>query len=760
MRERAREVCRAAADCCATVARYAIAARKPCVARGLRLALGRLRGGGGARSGGVLRPSLFRDEQGVTTAGMAVALLVTLSLVFSSAQVYRVSTASAEIQEVADAAVLAAENEVAEFMVAVRVCDAVVLSMTLLSVSAYGLGVAALCVPAGASVGAKLVELGSKVAEARDSFARKAEEGLNALQRALPFIAAANAASVAAANNPRDASAGYFAAAVLVPCEGEPLGVGSAQGVVEVGESVAGGADGIRAAAERAEQAAQQANEAKARAFERDCGASPSYCMHERADHLAGLSAGDNPVYRSVDAWSFTAALRRAQAYYAARLASEQPASSSVAEQANSALRKRFYAYAAERLATGYVVETPDAFEASFPHLFRNTEELRATPLYDEAAYPVTERDGALTMHAWPGCPNAAGAAGSGSIRSLEEGGYETCALCGFAPSSLGNVAAASTAIENGFEYHYEAVARAAEDYERARAELAPVTAEVKSAAGSLIDECAQVMAEFGPQRIEASPPGAKGAVALVVNLDASAADAGFESMFVGGGHTLGTRAAVSGATLAADASHDGSTVITSLLDGFGQDGGAAVGAARVVLDCWSGLLGAFAQGQDALSGAVESALGSLPLASASGLGTWASGKLRDAVASCGLEPVELDALKPVLVNTGHVAAAGEDAFSVRFLEVKQRALATSSGSGSLFVALVDDVEADALGFLDRAEGGVTVASVELPVGGVRIPVKLALPSFAADEARGFVAECARKVRSAAGSFTGVRVWE
>ncbi|WP_172136904.1 TadE/TadG family type IV pilus assembly protein [Adlercreutzia sp. ZJ473] len=707
-----------------------------------------------------VRLSLFRDESGVTTVGMAVALLVTLSLVFSSAQVYRINTASAEIQEVADAAVLTAENEVAEFMVAVRVCDAAVLSMTMLSASACGLGAVALCVPAGASIGGQLVELGEKMAEARDSFARKAEAGLNALQRALPFLAAANAASVAAANNPRGAVAGYFAAAVLVPFEGKPISIADAQAVSDAGKAVSDSAEDIRAAVGRAEQAAEQANEAKLRAFERDCGASPAYCMYERADHLASLPADENPLYRSVDAWSFSVALRRAQAYYPARLAAEHPASSSVAEQANSELRKRFYAYASEQLSTGYVVETPDAFEARFPRLFRSTEELRSTPLYDEAVYPVTDRDGVLTMHAWPGCPNAAGAVSAGSIRSLEEGGYQTCELCAFTPSSLGNVAAASTAIDNGFEYHYEAVARAAEDYARAREELAPKAEEVKGRAGGLIDACAQAMADLGPQRIAASPPGAKGAIALVVNVDASAADAGFESAFVSGGRTLGTRAAVSGATLLADAGHDGSTVITSLLDGFGQGGGAAVGAARVVLDCWSGLLSAFAQGQEALSGAIEGALGSLPLASASGLGAWASGKLRDAVAACGLEPVKLDALKPVLVNTGRVAEAGDDAFSVRFREAKRRALATSSGSGSLFAGLVDDVEDGALGLLDDAEGGVTVASVELPVGGVRIPVKLALPSFAADEARGFVAVCAQKVRSAVGAAAGARAWE
>lgn len=708
---------------------------------------------------GARRRALFRDERGVTTVGMAVAILVSLSLLFTTAQVYRVNAACAEIQEVADAAALAAQNEVAEFMVAVRVCDAAVLSMTLLSVSAYGLGVVALCVPAGAGVGEQLVELGAKVADARDAFARKAAAGLNALQKALPFLAAANAASVAAANNAAGAQAGYFAVAVLVPSEGDDIVVGDAQGASELEDAVNGSSQDIREAAERAEEAASAANEAKLRAFESDCGVAPSPCMYERAGRLASLSSSDNPLYHSVDAWSFSVALKRVRAYYAARLVSEQPASESTYDQVKSAMRKRFYAYAVDELARAYVVDESDVFEAYFPHLFRNTEQMRETSLYDEQVYPISEQGEARSMHAYAGCPNAQGAVELGSIRELEQGAFEICELCGFAASSLGNVASASTSINNGFEYHYEQFVQAVEDYQRARDELSPKTAEVKGLAGDLLDTCAQVAGSASSLRISASPPGSNGVVALVVNMDASAADAGFESAFVRGGMTLGARAAVSGATLVADSSHDGSSVITSLLDGFGQDAGAAVGAARVVLECWSELLGAYARGQDALVEGARVALDSLPLASGSGLGTWAAEKLQDALGVCGLEPAQLDALKPVLVNTSRVTADGQDAFSVRYAQVKQYALSTSSSSGNVFEGLVDSVEADALDALEVAEDGVVVALIDFPVGNVSIPVTVALPSAMADDARSFVDQAADQVRSLVGEVAGVRVW-
>ena len=123
----------------------------------------------------MMKRDVLFEKDGFSTLGMVVALLVTLSLLFSAARVYRVSSASADIQNVADAAALAAENEVAEFMIVVRVCDAVVLSLSLTGLASYGLGIVALCVPGAAGVGEKLIEMGGKVMDARDAFADKAD---------------------------------------------------------------------------------------------------------------------------------------------------------------------------------------------------------------------------------------------------------------------------------------------------------------------------------------------------------------------------------------------------------------------------------------------------------------------------------------------------------------------------------------------------------------------------------------------------------
>lgn len=701
----------------------------------------------------------FHDEEGMTTVGMVLALLVTLALVFSAGQAYRVGSASSEVQNVADAAALAAQNEVGEFMIVVRVCDAVVLSLSLTSLVATGLGVAALCTPATAAASETLLKAGRDVAHARDRFAEKAADGLNRLQRLLPFLAAANAASVAAANN--GASSNYVALAVLAPSAGEEISVDGAAELEEVGATVDGAADEVRQAADEAERAAERANEAKLRAFEHDCGLNPSYCMYERAATLAGMSGTENPLFRSVDTWSFSVALKRAQAYYPRRLAAEAPADGSVEEQARSALRTRFYAFAVEEVGRGYVHESDDSFDASFPHLPKNTAEMRATTLYTEAVYPCTvDEEGRATAHAWAGCPAAAGAGSLVSIAQTEAESYAECARCGFSAASMGKVAAASTSIENGFEYHYEAVASAAEDYEKARAELDPLANEVKRRAGGLFDEVRNALGKVAGKRLSAQPPGRYGVIALVANTGSLAASDGFGSSFVRGGGALGARAAVSAATLVADSSEEGATVVSSLLDGVKDQGGAAVGALGTVLDCWSGLLGAYAQGQEALDDAVSSSLDGLPLTGASGLGAWAAGALREAVRAVGLAPAELDALKPVLVNSAHVAARDEGAFGARLLSLKEQAIAHPLGSNDVFATIVGTVETEVVEGIQGFDGSVEIAVIELWDGGPSFPVSIALPQAAKDAASDLVQRVADGLRGVYAQVTGVRVWE
>ncbi|MBR0405533.1 MAG: molybdenum cofactor biosynthesis enzyme [Eggerthellaceae bacterium] len=727
-----------------------------------------------------MKRGLFVDERGFTTTSMVLSLLITLSLLFTAAQVYRIQSASAEVQDVADASALAAQNQVAEFMILVRFCDAAVLSLSLTGLVVTGLGVAALCTPVTAELSEALIEAGKRIISARNTFSERSSKALEKLQEALPYFSAACAASVAAANNADSSGANYLGCAILVPFEGEPIEADVGKKAEELAEDVEGEADEIREDAERAEEAAQEAEKCKLRAFMRDCGDNPDYCMYERAFHLAGMTGLDNPLYESVDAWSFSVALNRAQSYYSARLAQEVPESPSVGDQARSALREHFYRYANELMAEGFVVEDEDSFEAYFPRLPSNTSEMRSTSLYTDSVYPVTEdveqtvseyeeggevitevlEESYYVMHAWSGCPLAGAPIFYGSISQLEAGDFRTCPACEFGAASMGKVAAASTSVPNGFEYHYRALADEAEAYEKARREAQEPKEKVERSVGELFDELVEALKETAGKRISSKPPGSYGAIAFVVNAGSTSTSGGFASSFVPGGASLGPRAAVAAATLVDEGSAEGRTVLNSALDNLKEGGGFAVGAAGMVLDAWSWLVVAYSNGQSALADAIEEGLNGLPLVGASGLGTWAAGKLEGAIEAVGLQPTEVGALKPVLVNSGHVAAKG-DGQAAGLLSAKRLVVAHPLMSTDLFSSILTDAERVAIQQVEGLGDTLEIASIELlGEGGPSIPVTIPIPEPAKAYAVSAIQGLFGRVRSYYIETSGVRVWE
>lgn len=703
---------------------------------------------------------LFRDEQGMTSVGMAVSLLICMALMFSGAQVYRSMSAAAEVQEVADAAALAAENEVAEFMVAVSVCDATVLSMTLLGATVFGIGAVSACVPPLAGISGELIALGEKVVSARDRFLESASAGLDSLQRVLPLLSAASASNVAKANSSGAAEGDYTGLAVLVPAEGDAIGAPD-DGLSSVGDELEESADCIRDKAACAEELAQNAGEAKQRAFLADCGSAPDRCQYERAQSLSSIDAHDNPLYSSVDAWSFSVALERAKSYYSARLADESSLSPSNADIGGHAFRMRFYQYACSELSGAYAHEDGSGVSLCFPKLFHNMDEFRSTELYVEAVYPLSAASGEgdrQTIHSCSDCPEVTAIVGWGSMMQLDSGAYDACDRCQMSVEGLGNVAAASTNVPTGFEHHYEVVRAASVEYQSAMDELAPVKSEVEEAVTPIFDLIGDLISEVGGKRISTSPPGSSGCIAMVVNNARPSADAGFETSLVGGSSSLGACAAVSGAALIEDTSHENSSLITSLLDGFDGDGGAAVGSARIALDVWSGLLKAYEDGQTALADALEKGLGSVSIGTVSGLGEWASEALSAIVGKAGLEPANLKASKAVLLNTGYVASVDAGAFSVAFSKAKSSALSASSSSPDVLTGVVSSVADDAIAAIGDAT--ITIAVIEFPVGDGSIPIEISLPEGVKSGAEGIVARIRDSLADLVAGASGMRVWQ
>ena len=136
---------------------------------------------------------------------------------------------------------------------------------------------------------------------------------------------------------------------------------------------------------------------------------------------------------------------------------------------------------------------------------------MRLTSLYSDAIYPKrkTNKDCFLFMHGegCPGCSNQT-RVGSGSIQEMDgSGAYATCPHCKFSASSMGKVAAASSNIENGFEYHYNEVAHAAEEYEKARLKLDPLSKSIKDTAQGLFDTIFEGISEVSAKRLKILPP-------------------------------------------------------------------------------------------------------------------------------------------------------------------------------------------------------------------------------------------------------------
>lgn len=290
--------------------------------------------------------SLFWAEEGFSTVGMVLALLISISLIFTAARVYEINSCSSRVQEVADAAALAAENTVGEFYLVAGICDAVLLSLSLTTAGCLGLSVVCACVPPASGFSKTFLEMAQKTKKARDSFSKSANESLERLAQALPFIAAVKAQEVYSANSSLSDGAHYQGIVVLSPWEvetGDSLSFhDSDESLSEVEQS----RDSLEDVAAQAEEAAKRANEWKQYGYEHDSISPDAYCMYERAAKLAGMAGSDNPFFSSVDTWSFGASLERAKTYYRLRYQTEAPNGQSVDELSNSALRKRFYAYA------------------------------------------------------------------------------------------------------------------------------------------------------------------------------------------------------------------------------------------------------------------------------------------------------------------------------------------------------------------------------------------------------------------------------
>ena len=652
-------------------------------------------------------------EDGFTTAGMAVALLLSVVLAFGAVQAHWVQSRSGQIQYVADAAVLAADGAVAELVVYAQTIDAALLSLSLMGIASYAACGVAAFIPGGEAISAKFADLGESIFKTRKAFLKTAQKGLDTAQTLMPAICTKRACEVIEANA-RLSGQTYYGVAIPLPLEGEKLSLDDGNQTQNSAQEIDSKTDEVSEEVEKQQEAREQMDKAKLAAWKADCGS--DVCMRERAQTLAGLSGADNPKYASVDTWGFTVPLKRAKRYYSARLEAEPGANASGSPElvGESVARKAYYAYALTEVSKGRVSKDGQGNEKpDLKELARNTAQVKETSLYTDAVYPVGISGSKKTLHAYEGCPayQKQKPTGTAAVSAIDTGEVGKCSQCKFSVVTLGRVPSASTSINNGFEYHYRLVVEASKSYEEAAQKVAQGQSELEEAAGQMASALKEALSSLAQARIDIQPPGRYGCICIVV---AGESKLNIGESFIEAPARLGKRIAISGATLAQDADVDQSEVLQAVGAGLVPQEGLADFLAKTLFGCWGDALGAYEEGTQGVVDVIGKVMGSIPLVG-SDLSVWVTDKFKDAAEQCGLSPAQVKAYKPVLVNTQVILEADSSSLSNALLSAKEGAELASEAS-------IGDIS----GILDMLKGCGT-GDVKLDANGALVLATLSL---------------------------------
>lgn len=626
---------------------------------------------------------MFVDERGSTTVAAAVAILVSLVLVFGLANVQWATSAAADVQSVADAGALAGASVIASYATVAQVLDALVLSLGLIGMLTFAIGLVLSAIPLVGTAGPPVLEAAQSVFRARAALSKSASRGLQRLEEVVPYLVAANSFLTVRAN--RTSNASYVGVAVPYPLEGSSdFGILEADDADEKVEELRGQGEKIDELSEVAGTHQALADEALERGWLADCGDNP--CMRERAGTLAGLSGTLNPSYPTSVGWNFGVPILRARAYYQQRLDQEVPLDASIAERVRSEARKAFYGYALQEVNGSSYIEYGDGTVACDLHgLPANTQDVRSTAMYTDAIWPTSQQADGLVVHAYAECPGADGPiVAYSSVAAIEAGERAECSVCQFTVVDLGRVGAASTAIDNGFEYHWARVVEASCDYEFQRMRQIEAEGEARAASEVATNMFEEALKGLSTTRVQLSPPGRFGCVCVVFDPSDSKAPDNLVSLFTPGA-VLPPRAAIAGAVAARDGSESGNNILAGFFDGLVAQGGFVGGTSAVldsVMTVWGDALVAYGNGYEAFTNTADSAFRGLTELGLGGVSTWLQDALRGVMSLAAIEPGDLAPKKAVLANTADIMnKAGNDWYAaVRSMVVAVQAVDADSG--------------------------------------------------------------------------------
>ena len=705
---------------------------KRCLLKVTRGLAGRCRPRARCKRGGFMGRAgidLFIEDGAYTTLSSAVVILVVLTLLFSSTAAIWSMSRAGDTQVAADSGALAGANVVASYHTAATVADASILSLGLAGFATIGTGLVAILIPGAELAAGDMVDTGIEIIKTRNKFAKSASKGLQKIETALPYLVAARATQAVSAQDTEGAT--YTGTALAVPRTSESDFV-ALEGSEISTDVIKDTSKDLERAADELQKASEETAKAKERAWLADCGGSDPAsvgscsCMWERARSLAKLSDIENPHYASSVTWEPQVALDRAKAYYRLRLANEAPQGSSVETKAESAARKAFYTYASAEVNRAYITEDGDRATSYIPLLPRNTDEVRATELYTDAAWPTSTNDGKTYLHYGTSCPNYKKGTPGGLASVAAYDGQDKCNRCHFGVSSLGAVAAPSTSIENGFEYHFDRFKDALEDYVECRnkeLELMRQTEDEADRAGNAFDEAIKALSGERPR---IAPPGRNGVVAFAVSGAISSPDelnSSFNTTV-----RLGERGAISAAVLAPDDATAQNNVLSRFFSTLEERSGGVVGVLDGVMDVWGRLLVGYGDIQGSADELMDEMIDDLGGGSGalSSIASWLGDTVSASVAALGLEPCDLRLRKPVLTDTANVIKSpGSDITGLSNAQDKLRSIPLGvTDPKALCEALEYQVERTISGTV------FTLAEIPLPGGG-SIPLTVDVATLA-----------------------------
>lgn len=705
---------------------------KRCLLKVTRGLAGRCRPRARCKRGGFMGRAgidLFIEDGAYTTLSSAVVILVVLTLLFSSTAAIWSMSRAGDTQVAADSGALAGANVVSSYHTAATVVDASILSLGLAGFATIGTGLVAILIPGAELAAGDMVDTGVEIIKTRNKFAKSASKGLQKIETALPYLVAARATQAVSAQETEGVS--YTGTALAVPRTSESDFV-ALEGSEISTDVIKDASKDLERAADELQKASEETAKAKERAWLADCGGSvpasvgSCSCMWERAGSLAKLSDIENPHYASSVTWEPQVALDRAKAYYRQRLADEKPQGSSVEMKAESAARKAFYTYASAEVNRAYVTEDGDEAASYIPLLPRNTDEVRATELYTDAAWPTSTNDGKTYLHYGTSCPNYKKGAPGGLASVAAYDGQDKCNRCHFGVSSLGAVAAPSTSIENGFEYHFDRFKDALEDYVECRnkeLELMRQTEDEADRAGNAFDEAIKALSGERPR---IAPPGRNGVVAFAVSGAISSPDelnSSFSTTV-----RLGDRGAISAAVLAPDDATAQNNVLSRFFSTLEERSGGVAGVLDGVMDVWGRLLVGYGDIQGSADELMDEMIDDLGGDSGAlgSIASWLGDTVSASVAALGLEPCDLRLRKPVLTDTANVIKSpGSDITGLSKVQDKLRSIPLGvTDPKALCEALEYQVERTISGAV------FTLAEIPLPGGG-SIPLTVDVATLA-----------------------------